>query len=86
MTLNKIDGTKNPADMFTKPLTRQPFEMYRKQVMNLTSTSVSVGEDPDAVKSEVAPSAAAVTTMWVGRVKAGSSPKSRVVVRGDTQP
>jgi len=33
--LNKIDGEKNPADFFTKPLTRQPFDRYRKFVMNL---------------------------------------------------
>ena len=32
----KIDGAKNPADLFTKPLTRQPFEEHRKTVMNTT--------------------------------------------------
>ena len=33
--LVKIDGEKNPADFFTKPLTRQPFERYRRFAMNL---------------------------------------------------
>ena len=30
-----IPGETNPADMFTKILTRQPFEKHRKFVMNL---------------------------------------------------
>ena len=33
--LCKILGTENPADLFTKILTRQPFEKHRKTVLNL---------------------------------------------------
>ena len=43
----KIDGEKNPADFFTKPLTGQPFERYRKFVMNLQG----VNPEPDNVST-----------------------------------
>ena len=48
--LHKIDGTANPADMFTKSLTRQPFELHRKAVMNLGSRKYSTGERDDPTK------------------------------------
>jgi len=49
----KIDGEKNPADFFTKPLTRQPFERYRKFVMNLQG----VNPEPDNVSTAAEPAA-----------------------------
>ena len=33
--LKHIPGETNPADLFTKILTRQPFEKHRKFVLNL---------------------------------------------------
>ena len=48
IALHKIAGTENPADFFTKPLTKQPFDMYRKQVMNLGSRKYSTGPRDDA--------------------------------------
>ena len=34
-----IPGDSNPADLFTKILSRQPFEKHRKFVLNLPSHS-----------------------------------------------
>ena len=34
-----IAGDSNPADLFTKILTRQPFEKHRKFVLNLPGNS-----------------------------------------------
>ena len=34
-----IPGESNPADLFTKILTRQPFEKHRKVVLNLPGNS-----------------------------------------------
>ena len=34
-----IDGTENPADIFTKILGRQSFEKHRKFVMNLPGST-----------------------------------------------
>ena len=34
-----IPGESNPADLFTKIRTRQPFEKHRKYVMNLPGNS-----------------------------------------------
>jgi hypothetical protein len=36
VTVRHIPGEENPADLFTKILTRQPFEKHRKKSMNLT--------------------------------------------------
>ena len=55
VNLHKIPGTANPADMFTKPLARQPFEMYRKEVMNLGSNKTSVGPRLPSADSAEAP-------------------------------
>ena len=35
--LRHIPGETNPADLFTKILSRQPFEKHRKFVLNLPS-------------------------------------------------
>eukprot|EP00966_Prymnesium_polylepis_P141431 3266109-Prymnesium_polylepis.1 len=35
VTVRHIPGEINPADLFTKVLTKQPFERHRKTVMNL---------------------------------------------------
>ena len=35
VTVRHIPGETNPADLFTKVLTRQPFEKHRKVVLNL---------------------------------------------------
>ena len=35
VTVVKVDTVDNPADVFTKILTRQPFEKFRKFVLNL---------------------------------------------------
>ena len=35
VTVRHIPGDTNPADLFTKILTRQPFEKHRKFVLNL---------------------------------------------------
>ena len=35
VTVRHIPGDQNPADLFTKVLSRQPFEKHRKLVMNL---------------------------------------------------
>ena len=35
VTVMKIDTSDNPADIFTKVLTRQPFEKFRSFVLNL---------------------------------------------------
>ena len=35
VTVSHIPGDTNPADLFTKILTRQPFEKHRKTVLNL---------------------------------------------------
>jgi len=35
VVLEHMPGTENPADLFTKILTRQPFEKHRKTVLNL---------------------------------------------------
>ena len=35
VTVRHIPGDQNPADLFTKVLSRQPFEKHRKVVMNL---------------------------------------------------
>ena len=35
VTVRHIAGTSNPADLFTKILSRQPFEQHRKFVLNL---------------------------------------------------
>ena len=35
VTVKHIPGETNPADLFTKILTRQPFEKHRKTVLNL---------------------------------------------------
>ena len=83
--VKRLGTDENSADMFTKCLTRQPFEKHRKVVMNL---GVSVGDVRDAANSSVSsladvdsrePSPAlpdpkikgwrVVDTMWTGRVK-----------------
>ena len=35
VVLEHMPGTENPADLFTKILSRQPFEKHRKVVLNL---------------------------------------------------
>ena len=35
VVVRHIPGDSNPADLFTKVLTRQPFEKHRKSVLNL---------------------------------------------------
>ena len=37
--LRHIPGDSNPADIFTKILSRQPFEKHRKVVLNLPGNS-----------------------------------------------
>ena len=37
VTVRHIPGETNPADLFTKVLSRQVFEKHRKTVMNLPS-------------------------------------------------
>ena len=39
VTVRHVPGETNPADLFTKILTRQPFEKHRKTVMNLPGES-----------------------------------------------
>jgi len=39
VTVRHIPGESNPADLFTKILSRQPFEKHRKFVLNLPSDS-----------------------------------------------
>ena len=39
VTVRHIPGDSNPADLFTKILTRQPFEKHRKFVLNLPGNS-----------------------------------------------
>ena len=36
MTVKYVPTDDNTADLFTKVLTRQPFEKHRRRVMNLT--------------------------------------------------
>ena len=35
VVVRHIPGEENPADLFTKILSRQPFEKHRKKVLNL---------------------------------------------------
>ena len=35
VVVRHVPGESNPADLFTKILTRQPFEKHRKVVLNL---------------------------------------------------
>ena len=37
VTVKYVPTDDNPADLFTKVLTRQPFEKHRRKVMNITS-------------------------------------------------
>ena len=39
VTVRHIPGESNPADIFTKILTRQPFEKHRKVILNLPGDS-----------------------------------------------
>ena len=39
VTVRHIPGVDNPADIFTKILSRQPFEKHRKFVLNLPADS-----------------------------------------------
>ena len=42
VVVRHIPGDSNPADLFTKILTRQPFEKHRKVVLNTAALSASV--------------------------------------------
>ena len=42
--VRKIDGTKNPADMFTKPLAKTEFHEHRATVMNLAAAGAPTRE------------------------------------------
>ena len=42
--VRKIDGTKNPADMFTKPLARAELHEHRATVMNLAASGAPTRE------------------------------------------
>ena len=44
VTIKHIPGDTNPADLFTKILSRQPFEKHRKTVLN---TSGDAGIESD---------------------------------------
>ena len=58
VNVKHITGEANPADMFTKVLSRQPFEKHCKFVMNLAGASMAGA--PDSAFARAKQAAAAV--------------------------
>ena len=80
VVVSHIPGESNPADLFTKILSRQPFEKHRKTVLNL-----SAGDDEELTRkhsSSLQGTASKTTPPPSGGD--GASPSSRV--KGTSKP
>ena len=55
VVVRHIPGDTNPADLFTKILTKQPFEKHRKFVLNLAASRVTLVWSLPAVPARLPP-------------------------------